>query len=625
MTSGGPGAHGGDAAPRLLVAAARALAATAWRTAPAHLVAYVLTMAASALAPVLAAWLTKLIIDGLSGGGAGAGPPVGMVGLAVAMAAVGVASAVLPHVTSFLGNDIGRRVVLEATDRLFTATARLPGLRPFEDPRFLDRLRLAQEGTAAGGTTVMEAFSSLRSVLTLMGFVGALLVISPAMTAIVLLTAVPALAVHLHMSRWRAGMLWQLSPVERWQFLYGELLANVNAAKEIRLFGSGGFVRHRMMEQLRTATSLRRRMDLRELAVEGVLATIAAAVAGGGLVWAINAARAGRLTAGDVTLFVSAVAALQAALASLVISVGAAHHGLILFGHHLSVVRAPPDLPLAANPVRLSPLRGGIQFRDVWFRYSQDHPWVLRGVNLVIPAGWSVGLVGLNGAGKSTLVKLLCRFYDPDHGAILWDGVDLRDVRPEDLRRRISGVFQDYMSYDLSAEDNIAIGDVADYGDLDRVRAAADLARMDGTLSALPRGYDTLLTRRFFGDDDTQDPSAGIVLSGGQWQRIALARAFFRAGRDLMILDEPSAGLDAEAEADLHHQTRRYRWGRTSLLISHRLNTVRDADLLVILRDGVVIEQGTHDALMRTGGAYARLFRLQAAGYRDQAPQDVRM
>lgn len=252
----------------------------------------------------------------------------------------------------------------------------------------------------------------------------------------------------------------------------------------------------------------------------------------------------------------------------------------------------------------------------MWFRYSDGHPWVLRGVDLVIPAGNAVGLVGLNGAGKSTLVKLLCRFYDPDHGVILWDGIDLRNMRPEDLRVRISGVFQDHVSYDLSAEDNIALGDADGYGDQDRIRAAASRAGMDDTLTALPRGYQTLLTRMFFSEADKQDPSSGVVLSGGQWQRIALARAFFRTGRDLMILDEPSDGLDPEAEAELHAQTRQHRQGRTSLIISHRLNTVRDADLLAVLQDGAVIEQGSHDTLMLADGVYARLFRLQATGYR---------
>jgi ATP-binding cassette subfamily B protein len=589
-----------------------------------HLVGYVLAMTGEALAPVAVAWLTKLVIDGLAGVLAGTGTASGLVPVAVGLAGVGVASAVLPHVTGYLGSEIGRRFVLATTDRLFTATVRLPGLRPFENPHFLDRLRLAQEGTSMAGGTVTQGFGTGRSVLTMLGFVGSLLVISPVMTVVVLVAAVPALVAHLGLSRWRAGMLWSLSPIERWQFLYGDLLGNVDAAKEIRLFGSGGFLRGRMMRHLRTSTAARRRMDRRELSVESMLALLGAVVAGGGLIWAISAAAAGRLSPGDVTLFVAAVGSVQGALASLVTGIAGVHHGLLLFGHYLAVVRAAPDLPVAARPTPLPPLRNAIELHNVWFRYSEDHPWVLKGVNLVIPAGWAVGLVGLNGAGKSTLVKLLCRFYDPDHGVILWDGIDLRHVRPEELRARISGVFQDHMSYDLSAEDNIALGDVTAHGDLHRVRTAAWRAGLDDTLLDLPRGYRTLLTRMFFSEEDKQDPSTGVVLSGGQWQRIALARAYFRDGRDLMILDEPSAGLDPQAEAELHAQTRAYRAGRTSLLISHRLNTIRDADLLIVLDDGTVAEQGTHHSLIAAGGVYARLFHLQAAGYQHH-PQETEL
>ena len=524
-------------------------------------------------------------------------------------------AAVLPQAGSYLGGEVGRRLVVDTTDRLFAAVSRLPGLRPFENPQFLDRLRLAQDGTGMAGSTVIGAFGVGRSLVTLAGFVGSLLVVSPVMTAIVLVGAVPALVAHLHLSRWRARMIWRISPTERWQFFYSRLLGQADAAKEVRLFGSGGFLRERMMGHVRTATAVRRRMDRRELALEGVLGLLGAGVAGAGLVWAIMAAVDGRLSPGDITLFIAAVAAVQGALGSLVNAVADVHHGALLFHHYLAVIRAAPDLPIAADPVPAPPLRRGIEFDDVWFRYSDEHPWVLKGVTFTIPAGRAVALVGLNGAGKSTLVKLLCRFYDPDRGAIRWDGVDLRQMRPEELRARISGVFQDHVSYDLTAEDNIVIGDVSAAGDRDRVRAAAAQAGLDDTFDRLPHGYQTLLTRMFFSEEDKADPSTGVVLSGGQWQRLALARAYFRQGRDLMILDEPSAGLDPRAEAELHAATRRYRRGRTSLLISHRLNTVRDADLLVVLADGAVVEQGTHESLMAAGGAYAELFRLQAAGY----------
>lgn len=602
-----------------LIASARTMAVAAWRGAPAHLAGYLLTMVVEALTPVAAAWLTKLIIDRLAAALAGEGAGE-LAWLAGALAALGVVAVVATHTGTYLSAEVSRRLSVTLTDELFTAAARLPGIRPFEDPRFLDRLRMAREGTTTAGGTITGAFATGRAGLLVAGFVGTLLAISPLLTAVLLASAVPALVAHLHLSRHRAGMLWQLSPVERWQYVYSDLLGSAEAAKEIRLFSSGRFLRDRMMKHLRTATAARRRMDRRELVTEGLLALLGAAVAGAGLMWAVNAALTGTLTPGDVTLFAGAVAAIQGTLAGLVTAAAGVHQGLLLFRHHLMVVTAPPDLPVRRPGASLPPLRRGIELRDVWFRYSPEHPWTLRGVNLFLPAGQAVALVGANGAGKSTLVKLLCRFYDPDRGEIRWDGVDLRDVPPEELRRRISGVFQDHVAYDLSAAENVAIGDISVEPDPERIRAAADRAGVDGFLRELPQGYETLLTRMFFGDGD----ATGVELSGGQWQRMALARAYFRDHRDFMILDEPSAGLDPQAEADLHDQMRRYRAGRTSLLISHRLNTVRDADLLVVLEDGVVVEQGTHQSLMRAEGVYARLFRLQSAGYQSAQPQEVR-
>jgi ATP-binding cassette subfamily B protein len=447
------------------------------------------------------------------------------------------------------------------------------------------------------------------------GFVGSLAVLSPVMTVAAIAAGTPVLISEFMLSRRKARMLWELEPAARREFFYSELLSGVNAAKEVRLFGIGAFLRGRMLEQRTTANAATRTNERREVSIQGGLAMLAALVSGAGLLWAVVAARAGTLSVGDITVFVAASVGVQGALAMLAKDTGTAQQALLMFDHYLAVTTAGPDLPVPPAARPLAPLRTGIEFRDVWFRYSDQHDWVLRGVDLTIPQGQSLALVGLNGAGKSTLVKLLCRFYDPTRGSIWWDGVDLRELDPAELRRKIAAVFQDYMHYDLLAAENIALGDLDALNDRPRLRAAAEEAGIHRKLASLPSGYDTMLSRTFMAGSDKNDPVAGVVLSGGEQQRLALARGLLRDRCDLMILDEPAAGLDAQAEAEIHQSLRRRRENRTSLLISHRLAAVRDADQIVVLSGGNVVERGDHPTLLAQDGLYARLFTTQASGY----------
>ncbi|MEV4489225.1 ABC transporter ATP-binding protein [Micromonospora coxensis] len=600
---------------------ARVALGLTWRAAPVGTgVDLVLAVLAGAT-PVAVAGLTKLVLDRLTGRG---GPAVPVTVLGVGLAVAAAVAAVLPHLRRYVEDERRRAVTRLVRRRLHDAVSRLVGLVRLEDPLFQDRLQAAQQTGHLGPTQLTgNTLGGVQSVVAIAGFLGVLLALSPVIGLLVLVAALPTLWMQLRLNRARMAMVLRLEHFQRRDLFFAHLLTGVPAAKEVRLFGLGRFFGDRMLDELHGMHRVERGLDRREMRAQALLGLLGAGVAGVGVVWTVTAAAAGRLSLGDVAVYLAAVPGVQAALGALVGQVGAVHQALLLFDHYDQVVRAEPDLPVPATPRPVPPLRHGIELRDVWFRYSPEHPWVLRGVDLWLPHGATTALVGLNGAGKSTLVKLLCRFYDPERGAILWDGVDLRECDPQALRERLGAVFQDFVPYDLTAGENIAVGDLSALADSDRLRQAARHAGVDDTLTALPRGYDTLLTRVFFDGPDRDDPQAGVVLSGGQWQRVALARGFLRAEVDLLVLDEPSSGLDAEAEHDLHTRLRELRRGRTSLLISHRLNAAREADHIVVLADGRVTERGDHQELLAAAGDYARLFTLQAHGYREDTPAPV--
>lgn len=617
----GPDGEAGRGPTRAAARSARLAAGLAWSASPRGCLTAAVLVAAGGVTPAVSAWLQRAILNGLVARSAvGTGH---VVILAVALGGTGLLTATVPYARRYTESELRRRLALLVQDNLYQALTSFPGLSRFESPRFADQLQLVQQiASSTASSFVSAVLGAGQMVLTVAALGTALYVISPVMAGLVAVSVVPGVWAQLRNSRRQADLAWRASPAARRQMFYGRLLADQAAAKEVRLFGLGGFLRGRMLTELRSIQHGQRALDRQLLRAESSLALLSSLIAAGGLIWVVWQVAGGRLPIGDVTMFAIAIIGVQGAVSGLITSLAQLAQSVLLFGHYGDVVASGPDLPLATPPRPLPALREGIEVRDVWFRYDEEHPWVLRGLSLFLPCGQAAALVGLNGAGKSTLVKLLCRFYDPDRGSILWDGTDIRDADPAELRRRIGTVFQDYMCYDLTAAENIGLGDLAQLGDRRRIHEAAALAGADAAVSRLPRGYDTMLSRMFSGAD-SEDPETGVILSGGQWQRLALARGLMRAGRDLLILDEPSAGLDAEAEHAIHQRLRRLRAGRTSLLISHRLSSVRDASVIYVLSGGRLTEQGTHGELMAAGGEYRRLFLLQASGYGAPAPPGV--
>ncbi|GIG65141.1 ABC transporter ATP-binding protein [Phytomonospora endophytica] len=586
----------------------------AWRGHKGALLAISVLTVAGGMLPVAGAWASKLLFDELSRGQQADGERALLVAVAsaVAVALGGAVGYALGHLMTVAQAAIG----LVAGDDLYRRVNSFVGIAPFENPSFRDRLELAQQAAEQAPFALLTfAMATAHGFVSVVGFAGVLFAVEPTVGWLLLAAALPELVIQVGLARQRARATEEATSIFRTRYMFQVLLTDVRAARELRLFGLGDLFRGRMLSALRRANGIELRAGRRTATAQSGLSVASALVLLAGTVVAVRGVLRGELTLGDVVLYLGAMASLQSGLSGIMSQLGDVGTGMRLFGNYVSLVHprepSPGEQADGARPVE--PLHTGLTFEDVWFRYTPDGPWILRGVSFTVAAGSSMGLVGVNGAGKSTLVKLACRFYDPERGRVLWDGVDLRELDVAALRRRMGAVFQDFMAYDLIASENIGLGDLRYLDDLPRIRTAAGLARIDEALERLPKAYRTMLSRSFQ-DDEADD---GAALSGGQWQRVALARSLLREDADLLILDEPTASLDAEAAQQVSEVLRHLRRGRASLMVSHRLSALRRCDEIVVLDGGVVIENGDHDALMTLGGEYARLFELQAADYQD--------
>lgn len=584
------------------------------RASPARLAVLTALSLVGGLVAAVSAIALQRLVDAIVG--SGSGPEIG--GYAAAIVAATLFGTGAPQVDQYLQGQIGRIAGARIVGRLYERVGKETGIDQLEDPHYQDRLALAGDAAELAPQLLLRGVLGLATAaVTTVSLSLVLLGVAWPLAVLALVGSIPLMAIEFRLARLNTTMLGRLAPIRRRREAYRSLICNPVAGKELRLFGLGDFFRGRMLDDLDLANRHERDLERTTLRMQLTAAGVVGAMVIVAVVVVARGATTGVTTAGEVVAVVTAFGGLTAALTGAVQALGHLRSSQQLVGAVDAICTPPATVEAPARPV--APLRNAIRLEDVWFRYRPDLPWVLQGVTLTIPAGGSVALVGLNGAGKSTLVKLLCRLYEPTRGRITWDGVDLAAVDPVSLRDRIGAVFQDFATYDLTAAQNVGIGRLEQLDDRARILEATRRAQIERELTALPRGLDTMLSRLFYRDPEEVDSAdTPLVLSGGQWQRVALARMLMRADCDLLLLDEPSSGLDAKAEHELHRAVADTMIGGARVLISHRLSTVRHARRIYVLAGGRVVESGSHRELMnRPRGQYAELFTLQAAGYAD--------
>jgi ATP-binding cassette subfamily B protein len=581
-----------------------------WTTNKPLSVALGLLTLAAGLLPAAVAWVGALIVDAvvaaIAADPAAREPLTGHALLLVAaegglVAALSGCQRGISLCQSLFRAQLGQRVNAMILEKALTLE-----LANFEDSEFYDKLtRARREASSRPLSLVMRTFGLAQNGISLVSYGTLLAQFSPWAVAVLVLAGLPSFLAEARFSGAAFRLFLWRSPETRMQHYLETVLAREDHAKEVKLFGVGPLFLERYRGIFRKLYREDRDLTIRRDGWGFLLGLVATATLYGAYAWIAVATVIGRITLGQMTMYVMLFRQGQAAVSASLAAIGGMYEDNLYLATLYDYLDTPVDVPRGTQVSGPRP-RDGIRFVDVGFAYPGAEQPVLQGVTLHVRAGESLALVGENGSGKTTLIKLLTRLYRPTSGQILLDGLPLDEWDESALRQRIGVIFQDFVRYQLTVGENIGAGDVRYLTDEARWREAAEKGMAAPIIEELPQKYHTPLGKWF---------NQGRDLSGGEWQKIALSRAFMRTEADILVLDEPTAAMDAAAEATIFEHFRTLTRGKIAILISHRFSTVRMADQIVVLEEGRIAERGSHDELLRANGHYARLFELQARGY----------
>lgn len=583
-----------------------------WEAAPRWMLVNSFLVLVQGLLPLASLYLMKLIVDGVTVSLEASDKTAVFQSTTVwILLAAGLAllSALMRSFSEYASEAQSLQVTDAVADILHAKSVAVD-LEYYEDPGYYDTLHRAQREAPFRPTRIVNGLIQVtQNSISLLVIVGMLISFNWLLALILLLTTLPGALLRLLHSRRLYAFEKEQTEKELRAWSYHFALTKVSYAKEMRLLNLGQLFQTRYRQLREQIRSGKLSLSLRRVRADLFAQALTTAALFGSLAWMAWQTILGEVTLGDMMIYyIGFQSGLNYFLSVLRGMAGLYEDNLFLTSLYQFLDLKPkivsPHQPL---PVPL-PISRGITFQNVEFTYPSREKETLQDINLTLASGEVIALVGKNGSGKSTLIKLLCRLYDPSHGTIMVDGVDLRSLDPVKWRQQIGVTFQDYVHYALTVKENIWLGNVEAHPDPQQIAQAARRSGADGFIRSLPQAYDTILGHSF---------KNGQELSGGEWQKIALARTFWREAQ-ILVLDEPTSSLDPLAEAELFREFRGLLDGRSAILISHRFSTVKMADCIYVLDQGRIVERGTHSDLIAQKGCYANLYNAQAQHYNEQ-------